>query len=103
MCVGYFSFAKGEQVLSGRKYKPVRITQEKEHLLIWNSETNQSLNIYLHDYQTETAIFLGTKHAWKNNYGMQLFKFFHTENTSKQQKIVAFLRNCLVKMTLRLF
>ena len=45
-----------------RKYKPVRITQQKEHVLIWNSETTQNLNIYLHNYQTETAIFLGTKH-----------------------------------------
>ena len=58
------------------KYKPVRITQ-KEHLLIviWNSETTQNLNIYLHNYQTETAIFSSYK-AWKNNYGMQLFNFF---------------------------
>ena len=65
-----------------RKYKPVKITQQKEHLLIWNSETTQNLNIYLHNYQTETASYLlATKHpgkAWKNNYGMQLFKFFHT-------------------------
>ena len=45
-----------------RKYKPVRITQQKEHLLIWNSETTQNLNIYLHNCQTETAIFLATKH-----------------------------------------
>ena len=44
-----------------RKYKPVRITQRKEHLLIWNSETTQNLNIYLQNYQTETAIFLATK------------------------------------------
>ena len=43
------------------KDKPVRITQ-KEHLLIWNSETTQNLNIYLHNYQTETAIFLAAKH-----------------------------------------
>ena len=28
---------------------------------------------------------------------MQLFKFLHTENTSKQQNMVAFVRNCLVK------
>ena len=34
---------------------------------------------------------------------MQLFKFFHSENTLKQQKMVAFVTNCLVKMTLRLF
>ena len=39
----------------------VKITQ-KEHLLIWNSETTQNLNIYLYNYQTETAIFLATKH-----------------------------------------
>ena len=44
-----------------RKYKPVRITQ-KEHLLIWNSETTQNLNIYLYNYQTETASFLAAKH-----------------------------------------
>ena len=69
-----------------RKYAPDRITQQKEHLLIWNSETTQNLNIYLPNYQTQTAIFLATKHEKKN---MQLFKFFHTENTSKQQKMVA--------------
>ena len=68
------------------KYAPVRITQQKEHLLIWNSETTQNLNIYLHNYQTQTAIFLATKHEKKNWYDMQLFKFFHTGNTSKQQK-----------------
>ena len=51
------------------KYKPVRITQ-KEHLLIWNSETAQN---YLYSYQTETAIFSSYK-AWKSNYGIQLFK-----------------------------
>ena len=45
-----------------RKYKLVRITQQKELQLIWNSETTQSLNIYLHHYQTETAIFLATMH-----------------------------------------
>ena len=44
-----------------RKYKPVRTTQ-KEHLLIWNSKTTQNLNIYLYNYQTETAIFLTAKH-----------------------------------------
>ena len=45
-----------------QKYKPVRITQQKEHLLIWSSETTQNLNIYLHKYQTGTAIFLARKH-----------------------------------------
>ena len=43
-------------------YKPLNIySQEitqKEHLLIQNSETTQNLNIYLYNYQTETAIFL---------------------------------------------
>ena len=48
-----------------RKYKSVRITQQKEHLLIWNSETTQNLNIYFHNYQTETGIFLTTKHENK--------------------------------------
>ena len=45
-----------------RNYKPVRITQQKEHPLIRNSETTQNLNIYLHNQQTETAIFLAKKH-----------------------------------------
>ena len=58
------------------------------------------LNIYLRNYQTETAISVATKHE-KNNYGMQLFRFFHTENTSKQQKIVTFMN--MVPMPLRKF
>ena len=139
-----------------RKYKPVRITQQKEHLLIWNSETTQNLNIYLYNYQTETAIFLATKHGkeimacsyWffkkyflnfelltsstikmksihlnsshhshkKQIDGLETQVLFvdifawtwsnlcsRTENTSKQQKMVDFGRNCLMKMTLRLF
>ena len=56
---------------SFRRYKSVNISiyniytvkiTQKEHLLIWNSETTQNLNIYLYNYQTETAIFLATKH-----------------------------------------
>ena len=78
ICKGSTSF------IESSIYKSVRITQQKEHLLIMNSETTQNLNIYLHNYQTETAIFLATKHE-KNNYGTQLFKFFHTENTSAKK------------------
>ena len=37
-----------------RKYKPVKITQ-KEHMLIWNSETTQKPKHL--SYQTEAAIF----------------------------------------------
>ena len=138
-----------------QKYKPVRITQ-KEHLLIWNSETTQNLNIYLYNYQTETAIFLATKHEkaimacsywffkkmfpsfwtldqqYYKNESIHLNSCHHshkkqidsletqvlfvgifawtwsnwcsrTENTSKQQKMVDFVRNCLMKMTSRLF
>ena len=92
ICVGYtFHLQRVDKLY--RKYKPVRITQQKEHLLIWNSESTQNLNIYLHNYQTETASYFSSykasRQAWKNNYGTQLFKFFHTENTSKQQKMVA--------------
>ena len=71
-----FHLQKGQQAFESI-YKPVytvRITQ-KEHLLIWNSETTQNLNIYLYNYQTETAIVLATKHE-ENSYGMQLFYFF---------------------------
>ena len=43
----------------------VKITK-KEHLVIWNSETTQNLNIYiyLYNYQTEIAIFLATEHCY---------------------------------------
>ena len=73
ICVRSFSFAKRQQAFESINQNAIKITQ-KEHLLIWNSETTQNLNIYLYNYQTETAIFLATKHE-KNNYGMQLFKF----------------------------
>ena len=71
-----FHLKKGQQAFESI-YKPVytvRITQ-KEHLLIWNSETTQNLNIYLYNYQTETSIFLATKHKKTVTYEMQLFKF----------------------------
>ena len=29
---------------------------------MWNSEATQNLNIYLYNYQTETASFLAAKH-----------------------------------------
>ena len=38
-------------------------SMQKEHLLIWNTETTQNLNIYLHNYQAETAIFLDSDKA----------------------------------------
>ena len=61
--VGSFPFAKGQQLNKLYwRYKPVRIQPAKKNLLIWNSETTQNLNIYLHNYETETAIFLATKH-----------------------------------------
>ena len=67
--------------------------------------------------KTLTFIFITSKQkqlfCWlfPLNYDMQLFDFFknisfifeNTENTSKQRKIVAFVSNCLVKMSLRLF
>ena len=56
ICKGQQGFESINQSITA-----VRITQ-KEHLLIWNSETTQTLNIYLYNYQTETAIFLATKH-----------------------------------------
>ena len=60
---------KGQQAFESIQFQSVysqdRIKQkEKEHLLIWNSETNQNLafSVYLYNYQTETAIFLAKKH-----------------------------------------
>ena len=87
--LGHFHFHLQRVNKLYQKYTPVTITQQKEHLLIWNSKSTQNLNIYLHNYQTQTAIFLAKKHEKSNWYGMQLFKFFHTENTSKQQKMAA--------------
>ena len=60
ICVGYnFHLQRVNKLY--RKYKPVRITQQ-EHLLIWNSETTQNLNIYLHNYPAEATTVLATKH-----------------------------------------
>ena len=85
-----------------RKYKPVRITQQ-EHLLIWNSETTQNLNIYLHNYQTETAIFLATKHE-KAIMACSYLNFSIQEIHQNSKKWwLAFVKNYLVKMTLKLF
>ena len=41
---------KLSKVWTSQQYTAVRITQE-DHLLIWNSETTQNLNIYLYNYQ----------------------------------------------------
>ena len=63
ICVRPFSFAKSQQAL---EIKPVNIQSrsrtKKKHLLIWNSEILQNLNIYLYNNQTETAIYIATKH-----------------------------------------
>ena len=56
----------------------VKITQ-KEHLLIWNSETTQNLNIYLYNYQTKAAIFLATKHEKICSYLKFCYYFLHFE------------------------
>ena len=79
------------------KYKPVKITQ-KEHMLIWNSETTQKPK---HLSSPNRSSYFSSYKAWKNNYDMQLFKFLHTENTSKQQRMVAFMN--MVLMLLRQF
>ena len=77
-----------------QKYKPVMIIQQKEHLLIWNSETTPNLNIYLHNYQTETAIFLATKHG-KTIMACNYLNFSKIHQNSKKWWL-AFVRNCFV-------
>ena len=80
-----------ESTLQTSQYT-VRITN-KEHLLIWKSETTQNLNIYLYNYQTETAIFLATKHE-KTIMAYSYLNFsiqkIHQISKLKQQKMVAF-------------
>ena len=139
-----------------RKYKPIRITQKEHLLIIWNSETTQKTK-HLPSLLPNRNSYFSSYKAWKDNYGIQLFKFlkifpsfwpfgrqycknesihlnpwYHShnkqidrletqvvffdilawtwnicysrrENTLKQQNLVAFVRNYLVKMTLRLF
>ena len=77
-----------------RKYKPVRITQQKEHLLKWNSETTQNLNIYLHNYQTETAIFLATKHE-KTIMACSYLNFFSMQKIHQNRKNGSFCEELL--------
>ena len=53
-------FHLGQQVFessSGSTAPPKRASAD-----IGNSESTQNLNIYPYNYQTETAIFLATKH-----------------------------------------
>ena len=65
------------------------------HLMIWNSETTQNLNIYLYDYQTKTAIFLLTTKHKKTimacSYWIFYKYFLHFEllagNTVKNERI----------------
>ena len=64
----------------------------------------KNLNIYLH--QTEAAIFLATKHEntiMACSYLNFSIQKIHQISKYKQQKMVALLQNCLVKMNLRLF
>ena len=99
-----FHLQRGQQALSKGKYTPIRITQQKEHLLIWNSEITQNLNIYLHNYQTQTAIFLATKHEKKIGMACSYLNFSIQKIHQNSKKWwLAFVRNGLVKMTLRLF
>ena len=72
-----------------RKYKPVRITQ-KEHLLIWNSKATQKPKHLRKPKLPNRNSYFSSYKAWKNTYDMQLFTFFHIENTSKQQKNAGF-------------
>ena len=69
-------------------------------MLIWNSETTQKPKHL--SSPNRSSYFLATKHE-KTIMACSYLNFSsHTENTSKQQKMVAFVKNCLVKMTLRL-
>ena len=54
------------------------------------------------ELRTETAIFLATKHE-KAIMACSYLNFSIQKIHQNSKKIVAFVRNCLVKMTLRLF
>ena len=83
------------------QYHPAKGTSVNMEL-----RNTQNLNIYLHNYKTEIAIFLATKHE-KTIMACSYLNFYIQKinqiSKHKQQKMVAFLKNCLVKMTLRLF
>ena len=76
-----FHLQRVNKLYAYRKYKPVRITQ-KEHLLIWNSETTQKPK---HLPSSNRNSYFSSYKAWKNNHGLQFFKFFNTESTSKHK------------------
>ena len=66
----------------------------KEDLLILNSETTQNLNIYLYNYQTKIAIFIGAKHkktimaySYLNFYKCFLHFELLANNTTKNESI----------------
>ena len=58
ICVRSFSFGPA----SFRKYKQVNIQQFRIHSTPKRTSADITLNIYRYNYQTETAIFLATKH-----------------------------------------
>ena len=72
-------------------------------LNFWSANQSIHLNSWHHSHKKEkdsleTQVLSVDILAWTwNIWGG------HTENTSKQQKMVVLGRNCLVKMTLRLF
>ena len=59
-----FHLQRVTKLLKVYTHKPVSIQSDhpKRTFADRNSETTQNLNIYLYNYQTETAIFLATKH-----------------------------------------
>ena len=56
---------------------------------MWNSETTQNINIYLHDYQTQTGIFLATKHGKKIGMTCSYLIFSIQEIHQNSKKMVA--------------
>ena len=86
-----FSFAEGQQALS-----IIESITSQDHPAKRTSADMELRNYpkpkhLLHNYQTETPIFLATKHE-KTIMGCSYLNFSGvTENTSKQQKMVAFV------------
>ena len=84
VCVGSFSFSL-QRVNKYIESINQSGSPEKNICSYGTQKLPQNLHIYLHNYQTETAIFLATKHE-KTILACSYLNFSITENTSKQQK-----------------
>ena len=75
ICVRSFSFEKGQQAFESIIQSIYSQDHPKRASADMELRNYPTLNIYLYNYQTKTAVFLATKHEKQLWHAKQLFKF----------------------------